>query len=377
MESASAPKNEASFSKEMTGMLKGIAIMLMFVHHFFTFPNWYPGTVDYSSWCITFTRYFCAPTKICVGIFAFITGYFYYYGKKKDFRYSVRKIHQLLLRYWIIALPLILLSIAAGVYTFTPGGFAMEMFGITSDVMKFAWYVYFYIILMFFLPVLIKLLRDKPLFILLFMLVPFQILMRGLLYLSSSSEIWKLVVSNLCLHTQTAVIGYLAARTGLFSKAKALAQKVPSWLRLLLCAALAVGAFMLRYKIFVKELRTPSLGPVSFIFYFNVDIFCVPVLIFALSELLIYIEKKSAGRALSLLGKYSVYMWFWHCMFFGASGKFTKELLYAPQNPFLVYLWGLLICLCLAFVTDKIVNAIVQLRKGKSSDKASEKAPKS
>ena len=73
------------WSREMTGVLKAIAILLMFVHHFFSFPSFHPDNVSYS-WAQTFSEFFTAPTKICVGIFAFITGYMYFFSKKKDLK---------------------------------------------------------------------------------------------------------------------------------------------------------------------------------------------------------------------------------------------------------------------------------------------------
>ena len=33
-------KDEAYINKENTLAIKGIALILMFIHHFFTFPNW-------------------------------------------------------------------------------------------------------------------------------------------------------------------------------------------------------------------------------------------------------------------------------------------------------------------------------------------------
>lgn len=45
------------FSRETTGALKGIALILMFVHHFFTFPGWITCGVEYP-WIQEFTNQF-------------------------------------------------------------------------------------------------------------------------------------------------------------------------------------------------------------------------------------------------------------------------------------------------------------------------------
>ena len=69
------------FSKETTNIIKGVAIILMFFHHFWGFPNWilpeYGGSA-YEN--LSFLRF---PLKICVLIFCSLSGYFYYFSRKK------------------------------------------------------------------------------------------------------------------------------------------------------------------------------------------------------------------------------------------------------------------------------------------------------
>ena len=77
------------FSRETTGALKGIALILMFVHHFFTFPGWITCGVEYP-WIQEFTNQFCAPTDICVCLFAFLTGYLFFFSPG-TLRYGLRK----------------------------------------------------------------------------------------------------------------------------------------------------------------------------------------------------------------------------------------------------------------------------------------------
>lgn len=81
--------NNIFFKKEYTDLIKGIAIIMMFLHHFFTFPAWHSAVITYP----VFDRYaemLNEPMKMCVPIFAFLTGYFYWFTKKKNLKYSVR-----------------------------------------------------------------------------------------------------------------------------------------------------------------------------------------------------------------------------------------------------------------------------------------------
>ncbi len=63
-------------SKRDSDIIKGIAIILMYVHHFFCFPTWYVDGISYPQ-LTGFAEFFRFPTKICVPVFAFLTGYVY------------------------------------------------------------------------------------------------------------------------------------------------------------------------------------------------------------------------------------------------------------------------------------------------------------
>lgn len=70
-----------NISKNTTNLIKGVAILLMLIHHFLGFPNWLVDGVNYPDFKIlgenlnVWIRY---STKICVALFAFITGYAYF-----------------------------------------------------------------------------------------------------------------------------------------------------------------------------------------------------------------------------------------------------------------------------------------------------------
>ena len=45
-----------------------------------------------------------------------------------------------------------------------------------------------------------------------------------------------------------------------------------------------------------------------------------------------------------LVGRYSLLMWFIHCIFFNNCKDIFQPILYWPRNPILVLLWGISIC---------------------------------
>ena len=78
------------FDKETTDIVKGIALVMMFIHHFFMFPSWWIDGISYPL-VAKVSSYLCTPTKLCVPVFCFLTGYFYFFNRHKTYAYSFRK----------------------------------------------------------------------------------------------------------------------------------------------------------------------------------------------------------------------------------------------------------------------------------------------
>lgn len=81
-------------NKKMTQMIKGLAILTMLTHHFIIFPI--NGT-EYSN-AINLFGGFC---KICVALYALLSGYGYFFAKEKTIKYGLKKIWGLLKIYWL------------------------------------------------------------------------------------------------------------------------------------------------------------------------------------------------------------------------------------------------------------------------------------
>lgn len=78
--------------KKTTQMIKGIAILIMLAHHFIVFPfcNLPHVVILFGQAC-----------KICVAIYAVLSGYGYFFTKEKTIKYGLKKIWGLLQIYWI------------------------------------------------------------------------------------------------------------------------------------------------------------------------------------------------------------------------------------------------------------------------------------
>lgn len=85
-----------SFTREKTQILKGIALLLMLVHHTSNPDYWAEAG---SAWHSFFSHQ-VAATKMCVYIFAFHVGYGFFCSSNKSIKYSIKRIALLLLPFW-------------------------------------------------------------------------------------------------------------------------------------------------------------------------------------------------------------------------------------------------------------------------------------
>lgn len=83
---------ERSMNRKTTQMIKGIAILIMIAHHFIVFPF---VKLPY------FITLFGEACKICVAVYAVLSGYGYFFAKEKTIKYGLKKSWGLLQIYWI------------------------------------------------------------------------------------------------------------------------------------------------------------------------------------------------------------------------------------------------------------------------------------
>lgn len=85
-----------TFGRDKTQILKGIALLLMLIHHTSNPSYWSErGTSLYS-----YFEHQVASTKMCVYIFAFLVGYGFFCSKNKTLKYSLKRILLLIVPFW-------------------------------------------------------------------------------------------------------------------------------------------------------------------------------------------------------------------------------------------------------------------------------------
>lgn len=356
-------EKRAYFNREVTNAVKGIALIFMFIHHFFTFPNAYVEGISYPS-LRPFAAFFRQPFKMCVPVFAFLTGYLYFFCKTKTLRYSARKATDVLVNYQIVYLLFLALSLVLDLHTLSPKSFALEFFSLRTTIMNFCWYVSFYILSMLLLPVLAALPSGGVIrSILIWILLPYACF-TGLLYFIENTTA-RGILANLSVYFPCIAIGYICARYSVFEKISTLiaARLQSKSLRVVLWLLLAVASFLARH--FIKPVALEHLPIVGSIPATPVgtDILLAPVFILSVVNLILSFPWNPCFALLAKIGKHSMSMWFLHCLFFSSVTKGVfQPFLYLPRNPLLVLIWGTGLCLLAAMMLDKPTRRILALK---------------
>lgn len=331
-------------TKEDTGFIKGVALVFMFIHHFFTLPKEvYVEQVRFL-YNESFANWFCAPFKICVSIFAFITGYVYFYSKKKNIRYSIKKATDLWLGYVVVMLIVLVPLAAMNLYSFTPLDFSLDLFALTRTIISFNWYVIFYVIAIFLLPVFSRVVDKQP-------------VLTIILSIILSLLVWKtipgLIPEQLAILRQIpddmqwlpcVISGYVFAKFNLFNVAQDTLNSRKTFQKLLVYFIILIISFASRN--YIPEF----------------DFVTVPLFVFGLTSIFHMIKLKTLLRPIDFIGKYSMYMWFFHCIFFNALNRFTQPVIFYPQIPLLVLCFGLILCIIPSIIIDYPIKKLIRVK---------------
>lgn len=337
-------KENNFLSKESTSFIKGVALVFMFIHHFFTLSkDVYIEQVRFL-YNEGFAKNFCAPFKICVPIFAFITGYVYFYCKNKDVKYSIKKATNLWISYVAVLIVLLVPLVLLNLYSFTPVDFVLDLLALTRTIVSFNWYVAFYIISIFLLPVLSIAIEKKP-------------LLAVLLSITISFLIWKMI-------------------PGLIPEMLWFLRQLPDDMQWFPC--IVSGYAFARFNLFTEAKSTLSSHNPFIVFFFYIimmlipfvtrnyipefDFITVPLFIFGLSSVYEMIRHKIIVKPISIIGKHSMYMWFFHCGFFNALKSYTQPVLYFPENPVLILSLGLLFCIIPSIIIDYPIRFLIRVK---------------
>lgn len=162
-------------TKKETSITKGVAIILMIIHHLWAFPSRIPIELVnlFSVFGTPITYYIGQFGKICVALFFFVGGYGLYFSSKNGFN-IIARIKKILFAYWkvfVIFIPIAFLffskqpiycenEILCNKYSeFNIKELVSNFFCITSSYNEEWWFLRSYIIAIITLPLVVKIVK--------------------------------------------------------------------------------------------------------------------------------------------------------------------------------------------------------------------------
>jgi hypothetical protein len=324
--------------KKTTQMIKGVAILFMILHHVLIQDYWrVTGAPVLSNFEVGIGSIF----KICVAMYAFITGYTYLFASKKTYAYGIEKISSLLSRYWLQVLVVFLPISIAGGYRLSIAGTISDLFGVTPYLNCLSWYVYFYIVL----PLLFK--KENTGVMVIVYIGCALIGYFAYDYYLEHEQVVLQVLTDFCFYFQCVIVGYMTAKYKLYEK---LAKRfcVPFWIDL------GGILFVLVVKRFANHF-TEGRG----ILGFNTDAILVFALLCFLADFFKKINWRPLEKMMGFVGKYATEMWFFHAVFFSPyTSRLVQPMLVRLRWWPVMYVGIVLVSLVGSVIFEKIYNAI-------------------
>ncbi|MDO4924993.1 MAG: hypothetical protein Q3980_04965 [Turicibacter sp.] len=332
-----------------TKVIKGVAILLMLIHHFFSFPDWINSGNEFIGIPFlesTIEFYIGTFGKMCVTIFLFLTGYglFYSYQKKNAYLYSLKKLGVFLINYWLIlCLIFIPLQLLNSSFEFSLKSFILNLVGLRSDYIMFAWYVHLQIAIIILFPLLKRLIKTNLIQSIVYGIcipVMLRIVVTTLMNRVSilSGNTFLILFNEFLVYLPFLLSGYIFSKFKLFSKMN---HYLPIFLdKWYVYVILIIGTMIGRNLL-------PMLS----------ELIYVPTFIFSVISLIRMIHHQWLTNGLAVLGEHSLNLWFLHAMFFGKTA-YLQWIAYYPKISVLIILWVLILLIPVSVLINKIMKKI-------------------
>ncbi len=342
------------FTKEQTNTAKGVAICLMFVHHLFAFNDRILDGNSYIPLIPFFNTeiYIGLFGNICVSMFLFLSGYGMFLGytrsQKTPLHYSILKIKDFYLTYWLYFLVFVPIGIFFFQdrmlgnsnrvrYSMEPLTFLKNLVGWESSYNGEWWFVRVFIVtLLFLFPLYIKLINKNIA----------SVILASLFLFSISYKIDAYGMFGFIFWQTSFALGIVLAKLKFFSSHLIEDLDRSGWVWvfawLLLC-------FILRFEV---HGATYDFLIVPFFIYFSIR----AVAIIRLSKLFAY------------LGQYAFPLWLIHSFF---CYYYFQDIVYFPKWSPLIFILLTTLSLLSVLAIESVRSYLLQFR---ASDKRRQRA---
>ena len=340
------------FGRETTQILKGIALILMIIHHTIMSGDW----VQTSLISEDIYRFIEKSSKMCVWIFAFLVGYGFYFSNNKTFTYSFKRVLLLIIPFWVILwfifIPQAYLQGSLD-NIFDNGIFngiiylIYNMFGISESLNWYSWFVFFYVLSIFSMPFLHKIFEKYPKYGWIITIFSYYALSVAIHFL----PFWptNLLVYNLFSYTTLipiVIVGYMCAQWNIVGKIPPLFEGKKK----LFVSLLAIFTIL-----FIQGIGILSKG-------FCLQAFYTPILIFAFVGIFNSFKLPYLTKFLRNIGDLSMYMWFLHAIFFTVTvNHYTKYLVFSSSFNcfFYTFFMTFVLTYAISWVIKKLLTPIM------------------
>ncbi len=319
-------------------MIYGIAIILMIYHHLFAFPerfnynyicvlNIYGFNIDY---------YIGVFGKICVALYAFISGYaLFITAKNNKIIFVINQLINLYKKFWLIFCIFIPIGFACKIYLFDFKEIFLNFIGYHTNYNLEWWYVWEYVKMLIFFPIMYKSMifidKIKIKYINIIIFISIILCLRRI-------DIFLAVF----------LMGLLCANYQLFENFNAIFTKKNKLSIFLSISMLCIIAVYRSYN--------PSL---------NSDIFFAPILIYSVINLKNRLNLIKLEKILSTIGTYSIYMWLIHTFI---AYYYFQDFIIQAKYSIVIFLIVFICSLILGIIFNKVylyINKKITISKNK------------
>ena len=342
------------FSKEMSVMMAGFAVLLMMTCHFFMYPHWLTAGVNWSSSLgyagkIT-TELMGTFGGICVRIFALMSGYALMMNPKAygTWRKRFRRLFKFLFAYWMVNALFLIIGYLNGDTMPGINELFFNMLGLKTGPheewinVPFAWYVCYYIEFVLLTPILLWGFGSN----------------RKVLDMAMAATLVIIVyicrripceVTNSLFPLLSTILGILIAKYKIFDKLQRIVTGRLNWAILVSGIALLI---IIRYE--VGNLNSAGGANWNFFMQIFLSVMAAVLILFSV-EIFYRIHDWHIKNCLLLLGSLSMYLWFLHGIFF--TGKnFMQPFIYSVREPILILILSTIVLLPVAWLLKGLQN---------------------
>ena len=215
--------------------------------------------------------------------------------------------------------------------------------GVSESLNWYSWFVSLYIFSMIALPLISRWLDEKPIIATIGFSIAFYLMEVAIHTLPVwESNKWLYTLFNCCMLMPTVLLGYYFAKQGVFQKVRIIRH----WSMVIVGILVIVIAFIGR----------AVCGSVA---GFNMYVIHAPLAILGILIIFNACKLPITSRILTSLGNHSVYMWFFHALFFtGVVRTIYQPWILISDNIFAITLWAIL----LTYVISVVLKRIVELK---------------